>query len=165
TGSVANRLPVKGAEKGIEAVDFLLGKKEVGENVVIVGGGLTGCEIAYELYLQGKKPVIVEMKNDLVAVTGVCLANSSYLRDFFKTNCVPVYLETRLFSIDESGVTVTDKDGKSFVIPADSVVLSTGYKSAPLVPKGRNIHLVGDAAKVGNLRTVIWQAWDVAMKL
>ena len=165
TGSVANRLPVKGAEKGIEAVDFLLGKKEVGENVVIVGGGLTGCEIAYELYLQGKKPVIVEMKNDLIAVTGVCLANSSYLRDFFTANKVPVHLKTKLDSIDDTGIIVTGKDGKSFHIDADSVILSTGYKPASLAPKSKHIHVVGDAHKVGNLRTVIWQAWDVAMKL
>ena len=66
TGAVPNRIPVKGAEKGIEACDFLLGKKQVGEKVVIIGGGLTGCEIAYELYLQGKKPTIVEMQNDLI---------------------------------------------------------------------------------------------------
>ena len=33
-----------------------------------------------------------------------------------------------------------------------------------LVP-GKHVHLVGDCSKVGNLRTVIWQAWDVAMKL
>ena len=59
-GAKANRIPVPGFDKGIEACDFLLGKKDVGENVVIIGGGLTGCEIAYELYLQGKKPVIVE---------------------------------------------------------------------------------------------------------
>lgn len=35
----------------------------------------------------------------------------------------------------------------------------------PLAAKGRHVHIVGDAAKVGNLRTVIWRAWDVAMKL
>ncbi|MBQ5390362.1 MAG: FAD-dependent oxidoreductase, partial [Clostridia bacterium] len=63
TGAKANKLPVPGADKGIEAIDYLLGNKTVGENVVIVGGGLTGCEIAYDLYLQGKKPVIVEMQN------------------------------------------------------------------------------------------------------
>jgi 2-enoate reductase len=27
------------------------------------------------------------------------------------------------------------------------------------------VHVIGDAASVGNLRTVIWGAWDVAMKL
>ena len=165
TGAVANRLPVKGAEYGIEAIDFLLGKKEVGENVTVIGGGLTGCEIAYELYLQGKKPTIVEMKNDLIAVTGVCLANASYLRDFFMANKVPVYLETKLSEIRKDGVTVTGKDGASFDIAADSVIVSVGYHPAPLAAKGRHIHIVGDANQVGNLRTVIWRAWDVAMKL
>ncbi len=165
TGAKANTIPVKGVEMGIEAVDFLLGEKEVGENVVIIGGGLTGCEIAYELYLQGKKPTIIEMKNDLIAVSGVCLANSSFLRDFFNANKVPVHLETRLSEIHEDGVTVTDKDNKSFKIDADSVILSVGYKSNPLATKGGHIHVVGDANKVGNLRSVIWQAWDVAMKL
>ena len=165
TGSTPNRIPVPGVEKSIEAIDFLLGKKEVGEKVVIVGGGLTGCEIAYELYLQGKKPVIVEMLDDLITTKGICLANTSFLRDFFKANNVPVYLETRTNQILDDGVKVTNKDGLSFKIDCDSVILSTGYRSAPLAPKAKNVHIVGDAAKVGNLRTVIWGAWDVCMKI
>ena len=165
TGSTPVQLRVPGAEKGIQAVDYLLGKAPVGEKVVIVGGGLTGCEIAYDLYLQGKQPTIVEMKDDLIAVTGVSLANSSYLRDFFKTNQVPVLLETSLKGIREGSVVVTGKDGAARELPADSVILSVGYRPAPLAPKGRHIHLVGDADKVGNLRTVIWRAWDVCMKL
>ena len=165
TGATPNRIPVPGIENGIQAIDFLRGRETVGENVVIIGGGLTGCEIAYELYLQGKKPAIVEMKDDLIAVTGVCLANSSYLRDFFNANKVPVYLETRLCEVKKDGVVVADKDGKQFALNADSVILSTGYRSAPLAEKAKNVHIVGDACKVGNLRTVIWQAWDVAMKL
>ena len=165
TGANPITIPVKGIEKGIQAIDFLLGKKEVGENVVIIGGGLTGCEIAYELYLQGKKPSIVEMMDDLIVTPGVCLANTSFLRDFFKANGVPVYLETRLSQVTDSGVMVTDKEGKSFPVDCDSVILSTGYRPAPLIEKGKHIHVIGDAAKVGNLRTVIWQAWDVCMKL
>lgn len=165
TGATAKKLPVKGAEKAVEAIDFLLGNQSVGENVVVVGGGLTGCEIAYELYLQGKKPTIVEMKNDLIAVTGVCLANASYLRDFFKTNRVPVYLETSLEEVLDDGVTVKDKEGNAFKISADSVVLSVGYRPNPAAKASGRVHVIGDASKVGNLRTVIWQAWDVAMKI
>ena len=165
TGAKARKLPVKGAELGIEAVDFLLGNQTVGETVVIVGGGLTGCEIAYELYLAGKKPTIVEMKNDLIVSDAICLANASYLRDFFRANKVPTHLETSLSEIHEDGVTVKDKEGKTFKIDADSVILSVGYTPAPLAKKGKHVHVIGDAAKVGNLRTVIWQAWDVAMKL
>ena len=165
TGSTANRIPIPGIEKGIQAIDFLLGKKEVGENVTIIGGGLTGCEIAYELYLQGKKPTIVEMKEDLIAITGVCLANSSYLRDFFKANKVPVHLETAVCEIQDDGVLVKDRNGMNYKIAADSVILSTGYKRNPLAEKTAHIHLVGDCDSVGNLRTVIWKAWDVAMRL
>ena len=165
TGSNPNRIPVPGFEKGIQAVDFLLGKAQVGENVTIIGGGLTGCEIAYELYLQGKHPTIVEMQDDLITTPGVCLANTSYLRDFFEANKVPVHLETRLNEITDDGVTVTDKEGKTFKIPADNVILSVGYKPAPLAAKGRHIHVIGDAQKVGNLRSVIWGAWDTCMKL
>ena len=166
TGSVANKIPVKGfAEYGIEAVDYLLGNKQVGENVVVVGGGLTGCEIAYDLYLQGKKPTIIEMQDDLITTPGVALANTSFLRDFFKANNVPVYLESKTSEVRADGVTVVDKDGNKKDIPCDSVVLSVGYKPAPLAPKAKHVHVIGDAFKVGNLRTVIWQAWDVAMKL
>ena len=165
TGAKARKIPVPGADTAIEAVDYLLGKKTVGENVVIVGGGLTGCEIAYELYLGGKKPVIVEMQDDLITTKGICLANTSYLRDFFKTNKVPVYLETGLCEISEGKVTAKDKEGNTFDIPADSVILSVGYKPAPVAEKKKNVHIIGDANAVGNLRTVIWNAWDVCMKI
>lgn len=164
TGAVARRFNVQGIERAIEACDFLLDKKEVGDNVVVVGGGLTGCEIAYELDLRGKKPTIVEMKNDLIAVRGVCLANSSYLREYFALHKVPVHLETRLLEITQTGVKV-QKGSDVFEIPADSVIMSVGYIPAPVAEGSKHVHVVGDSAKVGNLRTVIWGAWDVAMKL
>jgi len=165
TGATPNKLPIKGAEKGIEAIDFLLGNKTVGENVVVIGGGLTGCEIAYELYLQGKKPTIIEMQDDLITTKGICLANTSFLRDFFKTNKVSVHLETKLSSINDGSVTVIGKDGKSQEIPCEDVILSVGYKPAPIAKKSKKVHIIGDASKVGNLRTVIWQAWNVTMKI
>ena len=165
TGAKARKLPIPGAAKGIEAVDYLLGKAEIGENVVVIGGGLTGCEIAYELYLLGKKPTIVEMKHDLIVSDAVCLANTSYLRDFFTANNVPVLLETGVAAITDEGVLVRDKSGKETALPADSVIFSVGYKPDPIAKKGKNIHVIGDAKAVGNLRTVIWNAWDVAMKL
>ena len=163
TGAKAKRLPIKGADTAIEAVDYLLGNKAVGERVVVIGGGLTGCEIAYDLFLQGKKPAIVEMQDDLITTPGICLANTSYLRDCFKTNNVPVHLETRVSEIKADGVVIAHKDGTTETIPSDSVILSVGYNPAPVATKG--VHVIGDAKNVGNLRTVIWGAWDVCMKL
>lgn len=164
TGSKARKLRVPGAEKGIEACEYLLGTKEVGNKVIVIGGGLSGCEIALDLYNKGKTPVIVEMKNDLVAMRGVCLANTSYLRDFFALNKVDVRLNTGLVEITDKGVKVKDlKTGKESEIAGDSVIMSVGYIPTPVAKDG--VKLVGDCNVIGNLRTVIWRAWDVAMKL
>ncbi len=165
TGAKPVKLNFKGSENAVEAIDYLLGNKSVGERVVIVGGGLTGCEIAYDLYLNGKEPVIVEMKNDLIVSDKICLANSSFLRDFFNANKVPVHLEARVQEIDGNTVKIALKDGTVKEIEADSVILSVGYRPDPVCKKTANVHVIGDAAGVGSLRTVIWQAWDVAMKI
>ena len=165
TGSKARILKVPGAEKAIEACDYLLGRKEVGQKVIIIGGGLTGCEIALDMYRKGKTPVIVEIKNDLIAVKGVCLANSSYLRDFFALNNVEVHLDTMLSEVTDKGVIVKAKDGSTFEIEGDTVLISAGYIPTPAFPQDKHVHLVGDCNGVGNLRTVIWRAWDVAMAL
>ena len=57
TGATPKVLPIPGIDLPhvIEAIEYLNKNKTVGERVVVVGGGLTGCEIAYDLALQGKK--------------------------------------------------------------------------------------------------------------
>lgn len=163
TGSKARILPVPGKEKMIEACDYLNGAK-VGNTVAVIGGGLTGSEIAYELELQGKKPLIIEMKDDLIAQKGVCLANSSYLREYFAYKKVPVYLNTKLVEVKDKSI-VVNENGKDIELDCDSVISSVGYIPTPLVSKGKNTYLVGDCLQVGNLRSVIWRAYEVAMKI
>ena len=166
TGAKARVLKnVPGHEKMVEACEYLNGEKEVGETVAVIGGGLTGCEIAYELALLGKKPLIVEMKDDLVSQKGVCLANSSYLREWFALHEVPVYLETTLKAVTDTGITVASADGKTQEIACDSVISSAGYIPSPLAEAGKHTHLVGDCLSVGNLRSVVWRAYEVAMKI
>ncbi len=165
TGSNAIVLKnVPGHERMIEACDFLNGTP-VGDTVAVIGGGLTGSEIAYELALQGREPVIVEMKDDLVSQTGVCLANSSYLREWFALHKVPVYLETTLKEVKENSIVCSTKDQGEIEILCDSVISSVGYVPAPLTGESGKIHLVGDCKATGNLRTVIWRAYEVAMKI
>lgn len=155
---------ISGYEKMLEACDVLNGEP-VGKKVVVVGGGLTGCEIAYELALQDKEITIVEMKNDIVAQGGVCLANSSYLRDWFEWKKVPVHLETSVKEVKDGAVVCKDKDGKEFEIACDTVVSAAGYIPDPLAPKQANVQLVGDCHNVGNGRTVIWGAYEAAMRI
>ena len=75
-----------------------------------------------------------------------------------------VYLETTLKEVDEGKVVCSDKEGKMIEIPCDSVIAAVGYRPAPLDTKGRKkTWIVGDSGKVGNLRTVIWSAYEAAM--
>ena len=165
TGAVPRLLrSVPGYEKMIEAVDFLNGK-DVGQRVAVIGGGLTGCEIAYELALQGKQVSIIEMQNDLIAQKGVCLANSSYLREWFALHEVPVYLKTTLKEVRDGQVCCTDAEGKEVLVECDSVISSAGYLPAPMENAEKKVPKVGDCDQVGNLRTVIWKAYETAMKI
>ena len=164
TGAVPRILSsVPGHEKMVEATDYLNGTP-VGDRVAVIGGGLTGCEIAYELALQGKKPIIVEMKDDLVSQKGVCLANSSYLREWFSLHKTPVYLESTLKEVGDGFIDIIRKDGNTTRIQCDSVISSAGYIPSPLSTKGK-VKLVGDCLKVGNLRSVIWRAFEVAQSI
>lgn len=164
TGAKPRKLNIPGFDKTIEACEYLNGK-EVGNNVVVIGGGLTGSEIAYELALGGKAVTIVEMKNDLIAQKGVCLANSSYLREWFALNKTSVYLGSTVKEVKDSSIIIKTKEGEDKEIPCDSVISSVGYIPAPLTEAKNKVHLVGDCLSVGNLRSVIWRAYEVAMKI
>ena len=71
----------------------------------------------------------------------------------------------KLKEVKEHSVICTDKTGKEIEIPCDSVIGSVGYLPNPLERKGKNIYLVGDCEQVGNLRSVVWGAYETAMKI
>jgi len=77
---------------------------------------------------------------------------------------VPVYLESSLKEIKEDSVVIYTNAG-NVEIPADTVIASIGYE--PFNPFGAQeseyVHLLGDAAKVGNLKTAIWAADDLVL--
>ena len=176
TGSVPRTMPqIKGFEKTLTFTDILKDKKDVGDKVLFIGGGQSSCEAAYDLLLNfGKHPIIVEYANDLVAAQATCLANTSYLRDAMEYHKVPVYLHSTVTEITDKGCTVKNvQTGETFFVECDNVVNGIGFvptpvggKTASRKVKGREtIHRVGDCVAIGNLRTVIWRAWDVCMKI
>ena len=167
TGAKPRTIRVPGGEKAVTATDYLLRNKPVGDRVVIIGGGLTGCEIALELARLGHHPVIVEMMEYLIKARFVNAANSNMLRDYIKYYKVPVYLESGVTEIVDSFVKVKDKEGTVHEVPCDSVITSIGYiPGTPLAEKSAgNVHIIGDADKVGNLKTAILAANDLALKI
>ena len=166
TGSVPRTMPmIPGFEKTMSFTELLKEKKEVGDKVLFFGGGQSSCEAAYDLILQGKHPIIVEYAGDLVAAQATCLANTSFLRDAMEYHKVPTYLHSTITEIHDGGVTVKGQDGKTFEVACDNVINGIGFVPAPVGDKGRHVHRVGDCVAIGNLRTVIWRAWDVCMKI
>lgn len=188
-GARPRLLNVPGVERAVSAADFLNDGMKCGDNVVIIGGGLTGCEVAYELALQGKHPSIVEMTEFLVGARGICMANSSMLRELLRFHKVPAYLNSTVDSITDEGVVVNTPDGQ-VTIPADTVVMSVGYNpdkrfdpedaknskakkdnrvrafvNAYTDSTGPEVFFVGDCDNVGSLRTVIKQAYELVQKI
>ena len=76
-----------------------------------------------QVHLKGKNPIIVEVRNDLMAVPGICLANTSYLRDYFNWKKVPVYLESSVAEIKDKTVVIKTQNGDEEV-KADSVIFA-----------------------------------------
>lgn len=169
TGASPRRIPVKGAdgENVVEAIDCLLEKKPIGERVVVVGGGLTGCEIAYNLAKSGKEVRIVEMLDDILQVKMLCEANSLMLRDLLNYYKVDCFTSSSLKEVREGEVLV-ERRGEEITLPADTVVMATGYIPRDDLKeslKEGQVNLVGDCASVGNLMNVIWKAYDVALSI
>ena len=74
-------------------------------------------------------------------------------------------METTLKAVKDGAIICAAKDGKETEIVCDSVISSAGYVPAPLAKEGGPVRLVGDCRQVGNLRTVIWRAYEVAMAI
>ena len=168
SGSIPRTMPsIPGFEKTLTFTELLKDKKEVGDKVLFIGGGQSSCEAAYDLVLQGKHPIIVEYANDLIAAQATCLANTSFLRDAMEYHKVPTYLESTVTEIKDNGVTVKNvKTGETFFVECDNVVNGIGFVPTPVGGKdNKQVFRVGDCVAIGNLRTVIWRAWDVCMKI
>ena len=169
SGSVPRTMPsIKGFEKTLTFTQVLRDKVDVGDKVLFIGGGQSYCEAAYDMLLNyGKHPIIVEYAGDLVAAQATCLANTSYLRDAMEYHKVPVYLHSTVTEITDKGCTVKNvQTGETTFVECDSVVNGIGFVPTPVGGKGnKKAHRVGDCVAIGNLRTVIWRAWAVCMKI
>ena len=163
-GAEPRKLPIPGFDgpNTIEAIDYLRDRKQAGDKVVIIGGGLTGCEIAYDLALKGKKPVIVEMQDDILKVPGLSAANSNMLREIIRYYGIEVRLSSSLKAITSTGVVLSEESGE-VSLDADSVILSVGYvPEMKFNAEDPRVRVIGDAEKVGNLLTVIRAAYAAA---
>lgn len=162
--------PIKPNIEGINndnvflAMDALKEPDKLGEKVVIIGGGLVGCELAIQFGTIGKKVTVVEM-GDLLAATGQ-LCERIHTLKWMDMNKVQSLLESQCTAITEKGVYVSTNGKESFV-EADSVVICTGYKNNSVRNNifkdlAYDVIFVGDCKKTATIREAVRSGFDAA---
>lgn len=140
----------------------------LGNNVVVIGGGLVGCETA--LYLRevlGKQVTLIEMLPK-IAKEEFHLTRSALMERMDKS--VKYYVNARCTAITPDGLTFTDGYGKQRKIAADTVVIAAGMaprQAAAETMRSSDYRFipVGDCIAAGNVRTATRTGFDAAMSI
>ena len=153
------------------AGDVAMGKAVAGETVV-AGAGLTGCETALHLAQQGKKVTVIDMLSQMEIAQDAPFLIKLGLMGLLHQNGVQFKTEVKLEEITKGGVMVIDKQWNRFEIPADTVVLSMGFKARAALVKAFqelapdiDVYVIGDCAEPRNLMHAIHDAFNVAVEI
>ena len=167
TGSRPKMFSLGDDEKVYCAEQVLMNQKDPGDKVVVVGGGLVGCEMALDLAQKGKKVTILEALPKIMAVNGpICSANKEMLEELLPFHGVNIICNAKVTGFKDGAVSY-ETAGKAEKLDTDSVILSVGYRSADelyheLEFDVADLYLLGDAGKVSNIMYAIWDAFEVA---
>lgn len=170
TGGVPLVPDIKGIEnpKFVKAIDLLDGKKEVGQNVLVVGGGMVGSETADYLGEHLHNVTIIEMLPEIAIDEQDDV--KYYLLERLKKWGVKAITNATVKEFLDDGV-IYDKDGKDERITGfDSIVLAMGAKAYnPLEEKIKGkvleIYVIGDAVKARKALEAIEEAARIAVKI
>ncbi|MBR4471200.1 MAG: FAD-dependent oxidoreductase [Erysipelotrichaceae bacterium] len=169
TGTNCSAPPIPGLDKAVTSLDGINHPEKLGEKVVIVGGGLVGCEIALDEANHGKDVTVVEALEDIMAAggAGAPYPNKQMIVDLFENKGVKVFTNTKLSEVTDEGAIVEKADGTKELFKADTVVSALGFRPAPNLKEEwaeLNIPMyeVGDATGAGTIMKAIWDAYEVA---
>lgn len=147
--------------------NYYLEKDKVGDDVVVMGGGLAGCECAIHLGMEGKKVHLVEMRDELAPDANV-RHRPLMLREIDKY--VTVHTGCRALKVTEEGVVCADKDGKEILVPGRSVICALGQRSradvvAELQDAAPFVRVIGDAARVSTITNAVYWGYHAALDI
>lgn len=160
-------LPGIDSDKVLVVNDYYLKKDKVGDAVVVLGGGLAGCECAVHLGMEGKTVHLVEMRDTLAPDCNIrhrpILMKQLEKYVVFHTSCAGKL-------ITQDGLVCTDADGKEILIPAETVVCAVGQRanradvealrySAPFVRE------IGDCIRPANITKAVYEGYHAAMDI
>ena len=157
-GSQPSRPSIPGV---VLARDVLLGLSPVGKDVLVVGGGLVGCETAEFLAEQGKNARVIEMLDDIALdveprTRVLLLQRLERLKVDTRTDC-------KLLTINH-GSAIVEVNGERMTMTVDSVVLAIGYEpngelKARLQKGGWKVIAIGDCRRPSNIKEAIHQGF------
>ena len=172
-GADAFILPVPGVDganvmTAEEAYNKVKAGEAMGQKLVVLGGGLVGCETGLFLASEaGKDVTILEMLPE-VATDEMHLTRDALLDELDKK--ATVITKARCTGITAEGVTYVDADGNEQTVACDNVILSAGMRPRQdLAESFRGtapfFTVIGDAYKPSNVRNATRTGHDAAIRL
>ncbi len=163
--------PIPGIENAITALDvYFKPEINIDKKVIMVGGGLVGCEVGLELAHRGKEVTVIEMLERLVAESiGI---HRTALLDHMDEVGIGYLVNTRCMEIRKDGVKVQNKNGKEDFLSADTVILALGMKAkteeAKLLREAAGdipVHEIGDCVRAAKVGEAVQEGYTAAMSI
>ena len=163
--------PIPGAEKAITALDvYFKPEVNIGKDVLMVGGGLVGCEVGLELARRGKEVTVIEKVERLVPDSiGI---HRTGLLDQMDEMGIRSMVKTICKEIKENGVLVEDELGREDFIPANTVVLALGMKARTDEVKklceaagDLPVFEIGDCVRAAKVGEAVQEGYTAAMSI
>ena len=160
-------LPIKGIEHAIPAMDvYAADLRNLGKRVIVLGGGLVGCEAACDYIDHGHEVTIVEMKECLMPeVTGLY---RTAVHDFIDQKGGRYEVNARVTEVGKDFV-IAEQNGKEIRLEADTIVNAMGrrahdisaLKDAVSVP----VWVIGDCMQARQIGDAVREGWTAAMEI
>lgn len=147
--------------------NYYLEKEKVGDEVVVLGGGLAGCEAAIHLAQEGKKVTIVEMRDELAPD-----ANVRHRPLLLKQieGLAEVRAGLKGMEVTAQGVVCEDREGQQHLVKGSSVICALGQRARTDVAEALRdtapyVAVIGDCAKVSTITNAVYQGYHAALDI
>lgn len=162
-GSTPVMPPIPGIEYAASANAYLTAQKKPGKKVVVIGGGLVGCEAAAYMKETADEVTIIEMLDDILATADHCLNNDQALRAMLAERNIPAICSAKVTRITPDSVTYI-KDGKEASIDCDTVMIAAGYRANNQLEEAlegfvKDLTVIGDAEAPRKILTAVHEGY------